>query len=56
MYLICLLGGSLGIEALSREAEKVYFVDKSNSSINLIKIFIFNKFSDIIAKYKIIKK
>lgn len=49
--------GSLGIEALSREAEKVYFVDKSNSSINLIKknLLFFNKFSDIIAKYKIIK-
>ena len=54
---ICSGAGSLGIEALSRGAISVYFIDKDHRSINLIyknisKLKIDNKFEN---KIKIIK-
>ena len=54
---ICSGAGSLGIEALSRGAISVYFIDKDHRSINLIyknisKLNIDNKFEN---KIKIIK-
>jgi len=47
--------GSLGLEAISRGAEMVYFIDKSMISVNLLNENV-NLFKDISAKYMIFKQ